>query len=191
MQITSQLVKDFYAEIAGEFDAEIRSKNDSQLMKLIAVFLDGIGVVDKATFVDNFTVTIGKTVYTPFEIGTEGNGWDLWDQISVGLHEVVHVRQWRDDPAGFMLKYLCNKSERATYEAEAYGADLEFSHWLQDPLDVTELAGRLASYGLGSEHVAFAAAYLSTYEDVLLQGGSVAPTAKWAIDWLTAKGVTP
>jgi hypothetical protein len=191
MNLTSQLVKDLWHDITAHYHAEVADKSDSNLMGLVSTFLDGIGVMDKEDFMQRCVTTIGKSIYLPFEIGVESNGWDLWDQVSVGAHEVVHVRQWRDDTAGFMLKYLCSKNARAEYEAEAYGADLELSHWLQDPLDPNELAGRLASYGLASEYIAFAAAYLSTFDDVLRQGGSTSPTAKWTIDWLVAKGVTP
>lgn len=191
MQITEGLVQDLWCAGLHHFGATTKNKNDSTFMYLISQFLDGCGITDKNDFMNRCTTTIGNEIFIPFDIGNDTTGWSLWNQVATFSHEVVHVRQWRDDTAGFMLKYLCSKNARAEYEAEAYGADLELSHWLQDPLDPNELAGRLASYGLASEYIAFAAAYLATYDDILQQGGSVSPTAKWAIAWLEAKGVTP
>jgi len=191
MNLTSQLVQDFWHDLLQRYGGRVVSKQDSHEMQLVAQFLDTIGVVDRDVFMQRFTTTLFDRIYIPFDLGVEGNGWTLWDQVVVAAHEVVHVQQFHDAPATFVLGYLFNRSDRATYEAQAYGANLELWRWCNGHVDVNALASSLGSYGLTADHVAYAAAYLATLDDVLRQGGTVAPTAHWTIEWLTAHGVRP
>jgi hypothetical protein len=166
-------------------------KDDSQFMKLIAGFLDGIGVLDKEVFLRDFTTTIGNCVYAPYEVGvySGSGGYDFWGQISILVHEIVHVTQFHHAPAEFTLKYLLYKSDRATYEAEAYGADLEMDYWLTGHgYDVKQRAQSLLHYGLQQEHCDYAAEYLVIQDDIFRQGGEVSVVAKWAKGWLNGHG---
>jgi hypothetical protein len=188
MPITSQLVKDFYAAAMKQYKAEIISKEDSGLMKLIAGFLDGIGVLNKDDFMKRFTTTIGSKIYCPFEVGVD-QGYDLWRQISVLVHELTHVQQYDESPAEFVLKYLLYKSDRATYEAVAYASDLEMHWWMYgNGYDVKQRAQSLLSYGLKQEHCDYASEYLAIYDDIFRQGGGVSPVAAWAKEWLNLHG---
>jgi hypothetical protein len=188
MPITSQLVKDFYTAAMEKYGAKIVNKSDSEFMKLVSSFLDGIGVLDKDEFMKNFVTTIGTSIYVPYEVGVD-SGWGLWGQISVLVHELTHCEQYRDSPAAFMVKYLVNKSDRATYEAQAYGADLEMAYWYTGKgYDLKQRTKSLLNYGLQQEHCDYAAEHLAVYDDVFRQGGGVSPVAAWAKEWLTLHG---
>lgn len=189
MPITSQLVKDFYAEALKKFGGQVKGKADSDFMVLVGKFLDGIGVMNKEEFMKEFTTTIGTVIYAPFEVGVDGGaeGYDLWQQISVLVHELTHVQQYNASPAEFMVKYLASRSDRASYEAEAYGSDLEMCWWKYGHgYNIPERVKALAGYALKQEHIDYAAEFLATYNDVFAQGGSISAVAKWAKEWLDA-----
>jgi hypothetical protein len=189
MPITSQLVKDFYAAALTKYNAKLVNKDDSAFMKIISSFLDGIGVLDKDKFMNEFVTTIGATIYVPYEVGMEGK-WNLWGQISVLTHELTHCEQFHDSPAEFMIKYIVNKSDRATYEAQAYGTDLEMKYWFTpgQGYDIKKRAQSLLNYGLQQQHCDYAAEHLAIYDDVFKQGGGVSPVAAWAKEWLNVHG---
>lgn len=194
MPITSQLVKDFYAEALKHYGAKVVSKDDSEFMRLIGGFLNAIGVLDKEEFMKVYTTTIGETIYAPYEVGVDGGaeGYTLWEQVKVLVHELVHAEQYHDHPAEFTLKYLLYKSDRASYEAEAFGADLEMHWWRYGKAyDLKQRASLLQHYGLQPVHVDYVANYLEILNDVLRQGGSVSPVAAWAKVWLDQHGAKP
>ena len=191
MPITSQLVKDFYSDALKKFGAQVKGKSDSDFMILVGKFLDGIGVMNKEEFMKEFTTTIGTTVYVPFDVGVDGGaeGYDLWQQISVLVHELTHVQQYNASPAEFTIKYLASRSDRASYEAEAYGADLEMYWWKTGHgYDIANRVKALQGYALHQEHIDYAAEYLRTDDDILAQGGSVSAVAAWAKVWLEQHG---
>jgi len=188
MLITSQLVKDFYAAATKQYGASIINKSDNEFMKLVSSFLDGIGVLDKDVFMKHFVTTVGTSIYIPYEVGADGE-WSLWNQIGVLVHELVHCEQYREAPAAFMVKYLVNKSDRATYEAQAYGADLEMKYWFNGQgYDIKKRTQSLLNYGLQQEHCDYAAEHLAIYDDVFKQGGGVSHVAAWAKEWLNVHG---
>jgi hypothetical protein len=188
--LTPELVHSFYAEACAHYGAEVKNKADSQFMTLVGSLLDAIGVVDKEVFLQNFTTTVGTVIYAPFTVGV-GDSAALWGQVTTLVHELVHVTQFKHAPAEFMLKYLCDKSARATYEAEAYSAGLELYIWNGEPVDVAALSQSLLSYGLGQNYAEFMAKYLEIRVDVYQQGGEINETSIWAKQWLLAHGVTP
>lgn len=190
MPLTSKLVLDFYADAAKKFGAEYKNKNDSEFMKLVAKFLDSLNILKKEDFLNEFTTTIGTIIYTPFELGVDGSsGYDLWNQVSVLVHELVHVCQFKKNPAEFTILYIADKSDRATYESQAYGADLEMHWWMYGKgYDLKRRAQSLLSYGLSQEYCDYMEQFLATYNDVFQQGGSVSEVAKWAKEWLTEHG---
>ena len=192
-QITPDLVKRFWAEALEKFDASSVDKDDSTFMKAIGGFLDAIGILDKKDFLERFTTTIFKTIYRPFKIGDANSEYSLWEQMSVLVHELVHVEQYKADPFGFPFAYVANKSARAQYEAEAYSADLEMHYWMHGHLyDVKSRAANLQYYGLEQEHIDYAASYLESIGMTIENSdAAVNPVAAWAMDWLEAAEVTP
>lgn len=125
LQVNSKQVKDFYKIMANKYDCEIVDKEDDLMMEAIGYFLDGIGVMDKEDFLNNFTTTLYDNIYVPFEIGnnTECN---LNTQISILIHELVHVRQFKEAKIKMPLAYLVNSADRAMYESEAWSGNIEF-----------------------------------------------------------------
>jgi len=189
-QITPELVKEFWKDALKEFGAKSVDKNDSGFMKSIGWFLDAINVLDKDDFLENFTTTIFTTIYRPFEIGNEDDGWDLWHQITICVHELVHVMQYKDDPIGFTFSYVASKSSRSDYEAKAYAADMEMHHWRYGTIyNIERRMQSLKSYGVDQEHIDFAIQVLESISETVLEGATINDVAAWAMDWLEAKGV--
>ena len=182
---TPQLVEEFYRVRTRTYGAHVTQKGDSSMMKAVANFLDLINVQDKEMFLNNFTTTIFDTVYVPYSVGVAGD-YSLWDQITTLVHELVHVTQHDADRLGFWLKYLANKTDRAHFEAQAYGADLEMHYWRYGKsYDLKETAGHLKYYGLGQEYIDFCYVELVTIDDTIRNtDAAVNPVAAFAMDWL-------
>jgi len=188
--ITPELTKEFWTAAKVKWGAKQSSKGDSAFMKLVADFLDLMGITNKEMFMNHFTTTIFDTIYTPFEIGVPSGGYDLWNQISICTHECVHVVQYHDSPVKFPVQYLVNKSDRTTYEAEAYASDLQMHYWKYGyGYNIVLRAEVLKQYGLTQEYVDYAIQYITVYDDVLKQGGSTSPVAAWACGWLQDHGI--
>lgn len=185
--LTPELVKDFYRDGLNSYGAHVRSKGDDEMMRAVASFLDLIKVQDKEMFLNMFTTTIFDTIYTPFKVGVDGSmGYGLWEQITTLVHELVHVTQHDSDRLGFWMKYLASKSDRAHFEAQAYGADLEMHYWRKgEAYDLKQVAGYLEHYGLEREHIDFCYVELLTIDDIIQNtDAAVNPVSAWAMDWL-------
>lgn len=191
-QITPELVKDFWKDALEKFDAKSVSKDDSSFMKSIATFLDAIKILDKEDFMDRFTTTIFRTIYRPFKIGDPSN-YSLWAQITVLVHELVHVKQFEADEVGFTVGYITTESSRAAYEADAYSADMEMHYWMYGEIyNIKERAGNLKYYGLEQDEIDFAASVIES-NSLTIQNSDAAvnEVAAWAMTWLENHGVTP
>ncbi len=185
-QLTPRLVRDFYRAGLSTYGAHTKNKHDADAMVLTGHFLDLIGVLDKKDFMDRFTTVLLDTVYTPFIIGVPDDHFSLWDQISILVHELTHVTQHDANRASFWLKYLADKSARAHYEAQAYGADLEMHIWRYGkPYDMRARIQSLEHYGLEPEHIDAAYVELQTYADIVWgSDAAISLTAAWAQAWL-------
>jgi hypothetical protein len=184
MNFTPERVKAFYAAAAKQYDAEFVDRRDSDLMKLIGTFLDGIGVLDKEKFLNDFTTTIGNIVYIGYTPGDTSSGHSLAGQVETAVHEIQHIIDFDDDPVGFMVRYLVDKSARTEYECRAYAAGLEWT-WKTTgkSCDIGRAAQSLLSYGLQQQHCDFMRQYLDVQDDVFRQGGAVSPVVAWAWKW--------
>lgn len=191
-QITPELVKEFWKDALVKFDAKSVDKDDSTFMKSIGTFLDAIKVLDKEDFMERFTTTIFKTIYRPFKIGDTAN-YSLWGQITVLVHELVHVLQFEDDEVGFTVGYIANESSRAAYEADAYSADMEMHWWMYGEIyDIKRRASALKHYGLEQDEIDFAASVIESNSlTVQNSDAAVNEVAAWAMTWLEEHGVTP
>lgn len=184
MNLTPELVKAFYAAAAKQYDAEFIDKSTSRGMKVIAGFLDIIGVMDKADFMERCTTTIGSGIYFPYTPGVATAQYPLDEQVSTLAHELVHIIQFDDDPVAFIISYLGDKSARAEFECQAYAADLEWSWKVNHRgYDIARRAQSLLSYGLGQDHCDFMRQYLEVQDDIFRQGGAVSPVVAWAWRW--------
>ena len=78
------------------FRTSVINKSSALEMQLVARGLEALGIQRKDRFLKNFTTTIGRRIYTPFEVGSPKGGWDLWHQIVICVHEHQHVVQQRE-----------------------------------------------------------------------------------------------
>jgi hypothetical protein len=187
--LTSKIVTSLWGSMEKKFGSSTLQKDDSLLMSAVADILSvsGIpGLQEKEKFLHGFVTTIGKRIYITFEVGNESTGWDLWSQIKVCVHEHQHVIQGgRDGWITFCRRYMMSPTYRASYEAEAYGCDMEMEYWRTgNILDSAELANKLVAYGCGEEDVEMARRILDIRADMLKCGGIENMSSIAAIEFL-------
>lgn len=187
---SADTVQAFWAYMSEAYGSTIVPKATASEMKLVAAFLDALKIQDEETFMKRFTTTIGKRVYTPFEIGVPNEFYSLWGQVRVCVHEHQHVEQGeREGWAEFDIKYVTSASFRAGFEAEAFGCDMEMEYWHQgSALNLEQFAQDrplvLKSYGCSDEDIEQARQMLSIRAGVIGQGVIETASARRAIAWL-------
>ena len=87
----SELVRAFWEFMPHEYGTRAIAKANAVEMKLAAQALGLMGVLDAEAFLRDYTTTIGRRIYVPFEPGREDGGWSLWGQLAVCVHEHQHV----------------------------------------------------------------------------------------------------
>jgi hypothetical protein len=183
---TSEEVKKFYIHMLTHFGAKIVDKKSDDQMKMVAEFLDTLGILDKKSFLEIFTTTINNNIYIPYEIGVESGSYDLWGQITVLIHECQHVVQARKEGfETFAVKYLTSKSNRAYYEARAFCCDLEAHFWRYGVLhDPGSRALLLTNYGVDKEDISYAQKHLEACAITIRQDGLITDAGQVAIEYL-------
>lgn len=167
-KITKEDVVEIHKKLQKEFDFKLVYKKNSSFMKFIAFFLSLFGILDKKKFMEDFTTTIGSTVYHNYKIG-EGNQDELWSQFKTLIHEIIHVQQSKH--FGFLkfsLSYLLSSNSRTQFETQAYKSSfiLNYSIYGNFPEPIL-VAENLYSYSLKEKHVNMAAdAYAAEIETI-------------------------
>lgn len=185
-----EIVQSLWKYMQEKYDSEVVDKDDSVAMKAVAIILNALKIQDKETFMKKFTTTIDRAIYTPFEIGVETQSFSYWSQIAICVHEHQHIEQsLRVGWFTFMGKYLASSSDRACYEAEAYGCDLEMLSWANSQdfnfaYYIDRCCSGLTSYGCNEEDIIMAKQILSARADLISQGTIETQAAKLAIKWL-------
>jgi len=184
-KLTAQNIQDYWAFMAQKYGSEVIDKDDSDLMQMVAGFLDLIEVQDKKLFMENYTTTIGDNIYIPFDLGVAGL-YNLWDQIETGAHEHQHIIQLhREGPLKFSLEYLASKKHRAWYEAEAYRCDMEIYFWRTGRImSPGQLANRLKNYGVDQGDIDFMEQYFEASAMTIQEGGIISEASQVTIEWL-------
>lgn len=183
MRPTSQQVMDFWAHMTSIYGTTVKTKANAQEMRLIGEALGIIGIVDTKAFMTRFSTTIGKTIYTSFDVGVETKMHPLWSQMVICAHEHEHVLQDKD--RSFALKYLMDETWRAAYEGEAYRTSMTLETWRTGKVPSIEgYVKAMQSYGVGKSTLGFFRRYLELSLPVLEQGGIPGDAAKTAIHWL-------
>jgi hypothetical protein len=174
-----------------KYDSNVIQKADSELMKLVAKFLDVAGIQDDETFMTRFTTTLHNNIYIPFELGVvPAQGYSLWGQIRLCVHEHQHIEQGqREGWIKFGGEYLTSPSYRANYEAEAFGCDMELQYWREGTSFNALAYGQrrvevLKMYGCKHEHIEQAQQTIAIRAGVLLQGGLENKCSQLAVSWL-------
>jgi hypothetical protein len=186
---TQQQVRSFWAYLQKQYGSQVVQKADSELMKLVAGFLDVVDIQDDEVFLKRFTTTLINRIYIPFELGVPGT-YSLWGQIRLCVHEHQHIEQGqREGWIKFGGEYLTSPSRRANYEAEAFGCDMEMQYWREGSSFNAKAYGQrrvevLKMYGCKPEHIEQAKQAITIRADVLLQGGVENKCSQFAIAWL-------
>ena len=107
----------FWRFMQDHFRTSVINKRSALEMQLVARGLEALGIQSKDRFLKNFTTTIGRRIYTPFEVGSPKGGWDLWHQIVICVHEHQHVVQHDREGLSYEVSYLADRAARARWLA--------------------------------------------------------------------------
>jgi hypothetical protein len=185
-KLTAQIVKDFAKYMTNKFGATIIDKNDAAGMKMIAMFLDMMGILHANDFMDDFSTTIGRRIYLPFVPGAATPS--LHAQVELIVHELQHVEQYNSSPFKFIRQYLLSDAKRAQYEAEAYSTNMEMYWWYCGKLlNYKTLAGLLYNYSCDADDVIVVVKHLRICGEVVKRGGVYNEVSKVAIKWLNRR----
>jgi len=184
--LTPDLVKAFWAHMQKEFGSYAVQKDNSEIMKIASEVLDALHIQNKEHFMKDFVTTLDKTIYIPFELGSNVDRWPLWNQIRVCVHEHQHVEQaGREGLPTFAMRYLTSASFRAGYEAEAFGTEIEMEFWRTGQIyDIDSRVLVLKDYNCSDADIEMAKQMMTIRAGVVQQGAIESRAAIIAINWL-------
>ena len=178
-------VRAFWQYMQSRFGTSVVNKRDAVEMQVVAHALQLLGIQSRDRFLQNFTTTLGRRIYTPFTVGVGDPTWSLWAQLVVCVHEHQHVIQRNNNAITFELSYLFSKAARAHWEAEAYRSDLELQFWRYGSVpSPKELAEKLLDYGCRREDVEVAAKELALSAASVRRGAVLNEATHAALGWL-------
>ncbi len=185
MDISPQEVQAFWSFMQGHFRTSSINKGDAIEMELVAQLLDALGIQSRERFLRSYTTTIGRRIYTPFEVGVPRTNWDLWSQVVICVHEHQHVVQHDREGVVYELAYLADRAARAQWEAEAYRSNLELHFWRHGTVPrARPIAERLAEYGCRPIDIDVVTKAL-TLSSFFIRGGAIVNEATHvALGWL-------
>jgi len=175
----------FWRFMQDHYRTTVVNKRDALEMQLVAQALDALGIQSRARFLRNFTTTLGRRIYTPFEVGSPRGGWDLWSQVVICVHEHQHVVQHDREGLSFEVSYLADRAARARWEAEAYRSNLELHFWRYGKTpSARRIAEVLGDYGCRPEDVDVAAKSLALSAVSVRKGAVINEATHVALGWL-------
>lgn len=184
--ITSAQTVAFWKYMCRKYGTTVKSKTAPE-MQVIGAALAAMGIMDRERFVRDFSITLGHSIYPNFKIGEVGAcATPVVTQTVVCVHEHVHVRQFHS--ADFVWDYCLDSSKRTMKECEAYRASMEMAYWFTGRCPApSSIVGKLGSYNLTEDDLAFAAEWLSKAAAIVRKGGIVTPESQVAIKWLASR----
>ena len=175
----------FWRFMQDHYRTTVVNKRDALEMQLVAQALDALGIQSRERFLRNFTTTLGRRIYTPFEVGSPRGGWDLWSQVVICVHEHQHVVQHDREGLSFEVSYLADRAARARWEAEAYRSNLELHFWRYGTTpSARRMAEVLSDYGCRPEDVDVAAKSLALSAVSIRKGAVINEATHVALGWL-------
>lgn len=175
----------FWRFMQDHFRTTVVNKRDAFEMQLVAHALDTLGVQRRDRFLRNFTTTLARRIYTPFDLGVPRGGWDLWSQVVVCVHEHQHVVQHDREGLAFEVSYLADRAARARWEAEAYRSNLELHFWRYGTTpSARRIAEVLTDYGCRPEDVDVATKSLALSAVSVRKGAVLNEATHVALGWL-------
>jgi len=187
----SVVARDFAAFARSNFGAEVVEKENAVEMKIVAFGMDigrqfGAGLAKSEEFMTRFTTTLGTRVYMP--AATRNNPLRF---ISVLVHEIQHVLQFKESAVEFSWLYLNEPEARVRYEADAYAAGIAIDQWLTGrlPTDAIEsiVAGLVGAYHVRPEDADLATDILRSHMASLKSGIVMTRAARESIKFLDSK----
>ena len=185
VDITPEQVWGLWRHMQTRFGTKVVNKESALEMQLVAQALDAIGLQSRERFLRSFTTTVGRHIYTPFEVGVPQGGWDLWNQVVVCAHEHQHVIQHDREGLAFEVAYLADPAARARFEVEAYRSTLELYFWRYGTTPSTRrIAQALAGYGCRREDIEVSARSLALMATAVRTGAVLNEASQVALAWL-------
>lgn len=185
MNPTSVEVKLFWNYMQEYFSTDVVNKENAAEMEIVASILDTLKIVDKEKFLSRFSTTIGRRIYTPFNVGEDSLDHNLWGQIVTCVHEHQHVVQHDKDGLKYEIDYVINVSDRIKYECEAYRCNQELNWWrFNNNLNAIQLASVLKNYGCNDSQIDIAGEVFTLNNVSIRQGIIINEASKVAIEWL-------
>ncbi len=185
IDIQPEQVWAFWRFMQDHYRTTVVNKRDALEMQLVAQALDALGIQSRDRFLRNFTTTLGRRIYTPFEVGSPRGGWDLWSQVVICVHEHQHVVQHDREGLSFEVSYLADRAARARWEAEAYRSNLELHFWRYGTTpSARRIAEVLGDYGCRPEDVDVAAKSLALSAVSVRKGAVINEATHVALGWL-------
>jgi hypothetical protein len=186
--ISPELVRDVAFHLSQKYHTTFFSKYDQWEMQLAGSFLETLGVLDRDYFLEHYATTLGKRIYTPFEIGSPGSEDELLSQLRTITHEHVHALQYINGGEIFGAEYLASEAKRAHYEAQAYTANLEI-HFLYTGkiLDLESMSERLQNYKVGRKHRRTCLKHLEIVSETIKVGGIITEPGKYIIEYILGR----
>lgn len=180
-------VRAFWDFMQGHFRTSVINKRDALEMHLVADALAALGIQSREEFLANYTTTIGRRIYTAFEVGVPRPGWSLWSQVVVCVHEHQHVIQHDREGLAFEASYLADRAARARWEAEACRSNLELHFWRYGTMPSPRLMAEvLRGYGCREEDVEVATKALELSAVSISAGAVLNEATHVALGWLNA-----
>ena len=168
-KLTEEQVSTVWATLKKRYDAKVKEKKKSLLMKIAAKMVP-MGEKEFMTYV----TTVKKTIYYPdsHEIG-HGTQDDLVRQVELAAHEFIHVTQ------NIGYKYLFSSARLAKHETDAFIATMEMHHYLTGVVwPVSYFLLKLKAYGVVELDLKYAEVKLGAARKIVKQGIYQSDTVK-------------
>jgi hypothetical protein len=182
-------VSEFWQAMQARYRTSVLDKSVDEDARLIAKFLDAMGIMSGNTWLENYCSTIGNRIWIPFTPGVPHGAWDLWQQVAVCVHEHYHVGQDRSmDGLLFEYSYASNSTTRAYYEAEAYRVNMTLDwRYMGNVLDPAYLASLLKAYNCNEGDIRMVEKMLRVSLVAIKRGAIPGTITQFACNWLDAR----
>lgn len=187
-ELTSESIIELWDAMCHRYEAKYVYKKTAWEMKLVAGFLDALGITDRDEFMKNYATTVGRTVYPNFKVGTKKVPFIT--QAMLASHEFNHI--WLHDEMGtiqYNANYVGDVSERGLIEVDCYECDMTvYWHWHKATRGVgalpdIDMSKILKAYRCTGKKAGPALAKFEKAVKVIKKGGIASPTALDVIDF--------
>jgi hypothetical protein len=169
------------AMLERTYGTRVVRKADSRFMRAAGWALQALGILRRDRFMEDFTTTIGRTIYLSHYLGS-GDASPA-AQLRTLAHEHQHVVQERRGGLGYYLGYAFSRARRARYEAEAYATGLEIDRLLGARIDPDAEAELIDGYGFDAAAQEVFRSELGAWWD-RIQAGEHTEVGGKVINWL-------